>query len=169
MNPKLKYKPGDVTGNIDAAITAGWKYGMILKTVDDWATILRVMPKPGEFDKDALAYFRCAPKTAQGWRNELVSELAGQMDNAIAKHDGTFFHRLADCIEEREQLPDENRLWLLATCFDWETRKQKAFFTSGQLVQMAAKHRRWIVSPRRMETICSQLGIKRRKAPEGRR
>jgi len=140
---------------------------MTLKFIEDWDWYFKLYPQPGKFDERALQPYGLTKKQAEEIAKDLEMALIGEMRKAFASENGSFFRQVADCLEERNQLADKNRIWLSAVCFDWKTGAQKDFYTYRQLVEMAKERTGWKVSPRRMATVCKQLGIKVRKAKEG--
>jgi len=164
----MLYEPGKAIRNLHIALTDGWRYGMILKFVEDWEWYFQMYPQPGKVDERALQPYRLTRTRAEQMAKELEAELIEEMRKAFVSKNGSFFRQVADCLEEKDQLADKNRVWLSALCFDWITGAQKNFYTYQQLVEMANKRIGWNVSTRRMATICKQLGIKVRKAKRGR-
>jgi hypothetical protein len=169
MSAPKGYSPGAVWKNLGLALRGNKHAGDVQQYVDYWEFLLRLMPEPNKFNRELMRYHGHTEKTVAEGFAELNAITRNIMQDALKRRDGSILKKIAEFIDARDELSDKQRLWLLALCFDWTPpRKQKAFFTCRELVEMAKERIGWITDQRRMLSICTSLGIKLTQGKPGR-
>ena len=168
MRLKKNYTAGEVWQNLSLALHGNKYPHEVLDYLSGWQSLFELNPRPGVYNAELMRHFKQTKKTIADGLNAQHEITRRIFQTALKNRDGSDLRLLADIVDEWENLSDPNRLWLLALCFNWTPpRKQMCRLTCPELVKLASA-RGWKITQRRMLVLCKELGIKLRKAKEGR-
>lgn|GEM_PF-3017164 len=171
MKKAKAWKPGEAGHNLMLAVFGNRFAGDVWNILCAWEQLFELRPKPGEFNVRAMRWCGFTKSAVMRRHKELSAETAALVAGAIQSGDASWLLELAALVEGRREQRDPLREWLLILHYSFKSPapRQVRFFTCSELCQMAAS--RGVVKEtdsRRMNELCDELGIKRKRDTRGR-